>query len=135
MVTRSDEAFDFIVSGAGSAGAVVAARLSESGSHRVLLLEAGPPDTNPWIHIPLGFAKTYVDERVNWKFESAPHPQFNNRRIYVPRGKTLGGTSSINGHGLRASPGLQSVAAKGLRRWDWDSVLPFLEGGEPAAWP
>jgi choline dehydrogenase-like flavoprotein len=66
------EIFDFIVSGAGSAGAVVAARLSESGRHRVLLLEAGPPDTNAWIHIPLGFAKTYVDARVNWKFESAP---------------------------------------------------------------
>src|SRR5215510_4781373 len=95
---RNDgDTFDFIVSGAGSAGAVVAARLSESGRYRVLLLEAGPRDTNPWIHIPLGFAKNYVDERVNWKFESAPQPQFNNRRIYVPRGKTLGGTSSING--------------------------------------
>src|SRR5262245_5644663 len=91
------ETFDFIVSGAGSAGAVVAARLAESGRYRVLLLEAGPPDTNAWIHIPLGFAKTYVDARVNWKFESAPQGQFNNRRIYVPRGKTLGGTSSING--------------------------------------
>src|SRR6476660_727363 len=67
------------------------------GRYRVLLLEAGPPDTNPWIHIPLGFARTYVDERVNWKFLSAPQPQFNNRRIYVPRGKALGGTSSING--------------------------------------
>ena len=54
-------------------------------------------DTNPWIHIPLGFAKTNVDARVNWKFESAPQPQLNNRQIYVPRGKTLGGTSSING--------------------------------------
>src|SRR5215471_21497315 len=94
---KGDETFDFIVSGAGSAGAVVAARLSESGRYRVLLLEAGPPDTNPWIHIPLGFAKTYVDERVNWKFQSAPQPQFNNRSIYVPRGKTLGGTSSFNG--------------------------------------
>ncbi|HEX4892664.1 MAG TPA: GMC family oxidoreductase N-terminal domain-containing protein, partial [Hyphomicrobiaceae bacterium] len=91
------ETFDFIVSGAGSAGAVVAARLSEDGRYRVLLLEAGPPDRSPWIHIPLGFAKTYVDARVNWKFESAPQPQLNNRQIYVPRGKTLGGTSSING--------------------------------------
>ena len=113
-----DETFDFIVSGAGSAGAVVAARLSESGRHRVLLLEAGPPDTNPWIHIPLGFAKTYVDERVNWKFESAPQPQFNNRRIYVPRGKTLGGTSSINGMVyMRGHPqDYDRVAPKGLRR-------------------
>ncbi|MBX9702275.1 MAG: GMC family oxidoreductase N-terminal domain-containing protein, partial [Acetobacteraceae bacterium] len=89
--------FDFIVTGAGSAGAAVAARLSENGRHSVLLLEAGPPDTNPWIHIPLGFARTYVNPAVNWKFETAPHPQLNNRVMYAPRGKTLGGTSSING--------------------------------------
>ena len=69
------ETYDFIVTGAGSAGCVLAARLSESGRYRVLLLEAGPPDRNPWIHIPLGFAKTYVNPAVNWKFESAPQPQ------------------------------------------------------------
>jgi len=126
-MTTSDgnETFDFIVSGAGSAGAVVAARLSESGRYRVLLLEAGPPDTNPWIHIPLGFAKTYVDERVNWKFESAPQPQFNNRRIYVPRGKTLGGTSSINGMVyMRGHPqDYNDWRQRGCVGWDWDSVL------------
>ena len=96
-MAAAEDAYDYIVTGAGSAGCVVAARLSESGRHRVLLLEAGPPDSNPWIHIPLGFASTYVDPAVNWKFESAPQPQLGNRRIYVPRGKTLGGTSSING--------------------------------------
>ena len=129
---QSDETFDFIVSGAGSAGAVVAARLSESGRYRVLLLEAGPPDTNPWIHIPLGFAKTYVDERVNWKFESAPQPQFNNRRIYVPRGKTLGGTSSINGMVyMRGHPrDYDEWRQRGCVGWDWDSVLPFFKKAE-----
>jgi choline dehydrogenase-like flavoprotein len=128
----ADEAFDFVVSGAGSAGAVVAARLSECGRHRVLLLEAGPPDTNPWIHIPLGFAKTYVDERVNWKFLSAPQAQFNNRRIYVPRGKTLGGTSSINGMVyMRGHPqDYNQWRQSGCVGWDWDSVLPFFKRAE-----
>jgi choline dehydrogenase-like flavoprotein len=126
------DTFDFIVSGAGSAGAVVAARLSESGRHRVLLLEAGPPDTNPWIHIPLGFAKTYVDERLNWKFESAPQPQFDNRRIYVPRGKTLGGTSSINGMVyMRGHPrDYDGWRQRGCVGWDWDSVLHFFKKAE-----
>ena len=128
----ADDTFDFVVSGAGSAGAVVAARLSEGGRHRVLLLEAGPPDTNPWIHIPLGFAKTYVDERVNWKFQSAPQPQFNNRRIYVPRGKTLGGTSSINGMVyMRGHPqDYNQWRQRGCVGWDWDSVLPFFKKAE-----
>jgi len=128
-MSETGENFDFIVSGAGSAGAVVAARLSENGSYRVLLLEAGPPDTNPWIHIPLGFAKTYVDPRVNWKFESAPQPQFANRRIYAPRGKTLGGTSSINGMVyMRGHPrDYDEWRQRGCEGWDWDSVLPFFK--------
>ncbi|MGZ5165752.1 MAG: GMC family oxidoreductase N-terminal domain-containing protein, partial [Burkholderiales bacterium] len=91
------ETYDFIVTGAGSAGCAVAGRLAESGRYRVLLLEAGPPDRNPWIHIPLGYSKTYVDPKVNWKFETEPQPQMHNRRLYLPRGKTLGGSSSING--------------------------------------
>ena len=128
-MAASDESFDFIVSGAGSAGAAVAARLSESGQHRVLLLEAGPPDTNPWIHIPLGFAKTYVDASVNWKLESAPQAQLNGRQIYVPRGKTLGGTSSINGMVyMRGHPrDYDEWRQRGCVGWDWDSVLPFFK--------
>jgi choline dehydrogenase len=131
-MSNGNETFDFIVSGAGSAGAVVAARLSESGRYRVLLLEAGPPDTSPWIHIPLGFARTYVDARVNWKFESAPQPQFNNRRIYVPRGKTLGGTSSINGMVyMRGHPqDYNEWRQRGCVGWDWDSVLFFFKKAE-----
>ena len=91
------DTYDFIVTGAGSAGCAIARRLADGGQHRVLLLEAGPPDKNPWIHIPLGYAKTYVDPAVNWKFETEPQPQMENRRLYLPRGKTLGGSSSING--------------------------------------
>jgi len=121
--------FDFIVAGAGSAGAAVAARLSESGRHSVLLLEAGPPDRNPWIHIPLGFSKTYVDPKVNWKFESVPQPQFGGRRMYVPRGKTLGGTSSINGMVyMRGHPrDYDDWRQRGCTGWDWDSVLPYFK--------
>jgi choline dehydrogenase len=122
------ETYDFIVTGAGSAGAVVASRLSESGQHTVLLLEAGPPDTNPWIHIPLGFAKTFINPDVNWKFESAPQPTLDNRRLYLPRGKTLGGTSSINGmvyiRGNHAD--YDEWRQRGCAGWDWDSVLPYF---------
>jgi choline dehydrogenase len=121
--------FDFIVTGAGSAGAAVAGRLSESGKYTVLLLEAGPPDTNPWIHVPLGFAKTYVNPKVNWKFESAPQPQLGNRRIYAPRGKTLGGSSSINGMVyIRGNHrDYDDWRQRGCEGWDWDSVLPFFK--------
>lgn len=134
-MSSTDEIFDYIVTGAGSAGAAVAARLSESGRYRVLLLEAGPPDTNPWIHIPLGFAKTYVDPRVNWKFESAPHPQLNNRQIYVPRGKTLGGTSSINGMVyMRGHPNdYDGWRQRGCVGWDWDNVLPYFRKAQNQA--
>jgi choline dehydrogenase len=126
------DVYDFIVTGAGSAGCVVAARLSESGKHRVLLLEAGPPDRNPWIHIPLGFAKTYINPAVNWKFESAPQPQLGNRRLYLPRGKTLGGSSSINGMVyMRGSHGdYDEWRQRGCDGWDWDSVLPYFKKAE-----
>ena len=128
----SGSSFDYIVTGAGSAGAVVASRLSESGRFRVLLLEAGPPDTNPWIHIPLGFAKTFVDPKVNWKFESAPQARLDNRQLYLPRGKTLGGTSSINGmvyiRGNHAD--YDEWRQRGCEGWDWDSVLPFFKKAE-----
>ena len=126
------EDFDYIVTGAGSAGCVVAARLSESGRHRVLLLEAGPPDTNPWIHIPLGFARTYVNPKVNWQFETAPQPQLNNRQLYLPRGKTLGGSSSINGMVyIRGNHGdYDEWRQRGCDGWDWDSVLPYFKKAE-----
>lgn len=91
----ADEA-DYVVVGGGSAGAAVVQRLAEAG-HSVLLLEAGPPDRNPWIHVPMGFAKTFLDPRVNWKYVSDPEPNVGGRKIYWPRGKVLGGSSAING--------------------------------------
>ena len=129
------EEFDYIVTGAGSAGCVVAARLSENGRYRVLLLEAGGKDSNAWIHIPLGFARTYVNPRVNWKFETQPQPQLNNRLLYLPRGKTLGGSSSINGMVyIRGNHGdYDEWRQRGCEGWDWDSVLPYFRKAENQA--
>ncbi len=91
------ESFDYIIVGAGSAGCVLANRLSADPNHRVLLLEAGPKDTNPWIHVPIGYYRTIVDPRTAWSFETEPEPHLDNRKITWPRGKVLGGSSSING--------------------------------------
>jgi choline dehydrogenase len=126
------DTYDFIVTGAGSAGCAVAGRLAESRQYRVLLLEAGPPDKNPWIHIPLGYAKTYVDPAVNWMFETEPQPQMNGRRLYLPRGKTLGGSSSINGMlYVRGNHGdYDEWRQRGCVGWDWDSVLPYFKKAE-----
>ena len=127
-----DNTYDFIVTGAGSAGCAVAGRLSENSRYRILLLEAGTRDTNPWIHIPLGYTKTYTDPRVNWMFESEPEAQLNGRTLYQPRGKVLGGTSSINGMVyMRGTPtDYDGWRQKGCEGWDWDSVLPFFKKAE-----
>jgi choline dehydrogenase len=131
MATDVDT-FDYIVTGAGSAGCVVAARLSESGRHHVLLLEAGGKDRNPWIHIPMGFSRVYADPRVNWMYESEPERQLNGRALYQPRGKVLGGTSSINGmvymRGNAAD--YDEWRQRGCTGWDWDSVLPYFKKAE-----
>ena len=126
------ESFDYIVTGAGSAGCAVAARLSESGQYRVLLLEAGGKDRNPWIHIPMGFSRVYANPRVNWMYESEPEAQLGGRRLYQPRGKVLGGTSSINGmvymRGNAAD--YDEWRQRGCTGWDWDSVLPYFKKAE-----
>src|SRR5579864_5483532 len=128
----SNDTYDFIVTGAGSAGCAVAGRLSESGKYRVLLLEAGTKDTNPWIHIPLGYTKTYTDPRVNWMFDSEPEKELNGRTLYQPRGKVLGGTSSINGMVyMRGTPtDYDGWRQKGCEGWGYDDVLPFFKKAE-----
>jgi choline dehydrogenase len=126
------ETYDFIVTGAGSAGCPVAARLSESGKYRVLVLEAGPPDSYRWIHIPLGYTRTFTNPRYNWMFDSEPEPQLNGRVLYQPRGKVLGGTSSINGMVyMRGTPAdYDNWRQRGCEGWDWDNVLPFFKKAE-----
>jgi len=91
------QSFDYVIVGAGSAGCVLAARLTEEGRSSVLLIEAGGKDSSFWIHIPVGYGRTITDPRVNWKFETEPAPALGGRNIYWPRGKVLGGSSSING--------------------------------------
>jgi choline dehydrogenase len=131
-VAGQADTYDFIVTGAGSAGCVLAARLSESGRYRVLLLEAGGKDTSFWIHVPMGYAKTFVDPRVNWKFESEPEKELNGRTMYQPRGKVLGGTSSINGmiymRGNAAD--YDQWRQFGNEGWDYESVLPYFRKAE-----
>ena len=124
--------FDFIVTGAGSAGCVMAARLSEDGKYRVLLLEAGGKDSYPWIHIPLGYAKLFNNPAVNWMFDSEPEEELENRTMYQPRGKVLGGTSSINGMiYMRGTPSdYDEWRQRGCEGWSWDDVLPYFGKAE-----
>ena len=122
------ETFDFIIIGAGSAGCVLANRLTESSRHRVLLLEAGGEDRSLWIHIPVGYGKLFDAPSVNWLYHSEPEPELNGRMMFQPRGKVLGGTSAING----------LIYTRGTRRdfdhwrqlgnvgWGYDDILPFF---------
>ncbi|HEV3286428.1 MAG TPA: GMC family oxidoreductase N-terminal domain-containing protein, partial [Steroidobacteraceae bacterium] len=88
--------YDYIVVGAGSAGCVLANRLSADPAQRVLLLEAGGSDRTPWIQVPIGYGRTFNDPRYNWMYEAQSDPALDNRRTFWPRGKVLGGSSSIN---------------------------------------
>ncbi len=124
--------YDYIVVGAGSAGAVLAGRLSEDPAVRVLLLEAGPPDRSIWIHLPIGYGKTMWSPRYNWCYYTDPDANMNGRRIYWPRGKTLGGSSSINGliyiRGQRQD--YDHWAALGNTGWSYDELLPYFVRAE-----
>ena len=126
------EEFDYVIVGAGSAGCVLANRLSASGRHSVLLLEAGPKDTNLWIHVPLGYGKLFKDKTVNWMYQTEPEPGLNGRSIFQPRGKVLGGSSSINGlvyiRGQRED--FERWRQRGNAGWGYDDVLPYFRKAE-----
>jgi choline dehydrogenase len=133
MAAMTQEAsFDYIVVGAGSAGCVLANRLTASGRHRVLLLEAGGHDRHLWIHIPLGYGKLFADARVNWLYRTEPEPELNNRQVIQPRGKVLGGSSSINGLlYLRGQPAdYDHWRQLGNSGWSFDDVLPYFRRAE-----
>jgi len=136
MATRQDLAerieADFIVVGAGSAGCAVAARLSEDPATRVVLLEAGGEDKNRWIHIPLGFGKTFADPSVNWCYETEPDPGAADRRVFWPRGKVLGGSSSINGmvYIRGQAEDFDHWRQLGNAGWSFDDVLPYFKRAE-----
>jgi choline dehydrogenase len=127
-----DGEFDYVIVGAGSAGCVLANRLSASGKYSVLLLEAGPRDTNPWIHVPLGYGKLFKEKAVNWMYQTEPEPGLNGRSVFQPRGKTLGGSSSING--LLYIRGQHEDYDRWRQRgnvgWGYDDVLPYFKKAE-----
>src|SRR5487761_109337 len=97
MSMHSRESFDYVIVGGGTAGCVLAARLSEDPGTRVCVLEAGPPDHHPFIHVPALVGAAIALSAINWRFTTAPQPHLANRRIAVPRGRVLGGSGSING--------------------------------------
>ena len=129
------DSFDYIVVGAGSAGCVLADRLTASGRHRVLLLEAGGHDRNVWIHIPLGYGKLFTNSKVNWLYSSEPEAELDNRQIIQPRGKVLGGSSSINGLlYIRGQPAdFDRWRQLGNSGWSFEDVLPYFRRAEDQA--
>lgn len=124
--------FDFIIVGAGSAGCVLANRLTENGKFTVLLLEAGGSDLHPWVWIPIGYGKAFYHKGLNWMYETAPDPALNDRRIYWPRGRVMGGSSSINAMVyIRGQPAdFDDWEAMGNPGWGWNDVLPYFKKSE-----
>ena len=133
MNTVSHQTYDFVIVGAGSAGCVLGNRLSASGEFSVLILEAGPMDRNLLIHIPAGVYKVYRDRKINWNYSTEVEPELDDRRIDTPRGRVVGGSSSINsmvymrGHPLDYD---RWAAAYGLDAWTYDQCLPYFKSGE-----
>ncbi|GAA0604682.1 GMC family oxidoreductase N-terminal domain-containing protein [Craurococcus roseus] len=121
-----DDIPDYLVVGGGSAGCVVAARLSEDPTVRVTLLEAGPEDRDVWIHVPAGYARLFASGRYDWKFATEPEPELADRAVAWPRGRVLGGSGSVNGLVfLRGSPrDYDRWAQAGARGWSYEDVLP-----------
>jgi choline dehydrogenase len=124
--------FDYIIVGAGSAGCVLAERLSAGGNDRILVLEAGGTDRRFWIKTPIGYGRTFADSAVNWKYMTAPNPGLNGRSIYWPRGRVIGGSSSINAlvycRGMPAD--FDDWRGMGNVGWGWEDVRPYFERSE-----
>jgi choline dehydrogenase len=124
--------FDYIIVGAGSAGCVLANRLSADGKYSVLLLEAGPEDSHLWIHIPLGYGRLFKEKAVNWMYQTEPEPGLNGRNVFQPRGKVLGGSSSINGllYVRGQHEDYDRWRQHGNLGWGFDDVLPYFKKAE-----
>jgi len=124
--------FDYIIVGAGSAGCVLANRLTADGKHSVLLLEAGPEDSHLWIHIPLGYGRLFKEKAVNWMYQTEPEPGLNGRNVFQPRGKVLGGSSSINGllYVRGQHEDYDRWRQHGNLGWGFDDVLPYFKKAE-----
>lgn len=127
--------FDYVIVGAGSAGCVLANRLSADGKHSVLLLEAGPKDSHIWIHIPLGYGRLFKEKTVNWMYQTEPEPGLGGRTVFQPRGKVLGGSSSINGllYVRGQHEDYDRWRQHGNLGWGFDDVLPYFKKAENQA--
>ncbi len=130
------EEFDYIIVGAGTAGCVLANRLTENGKHSVLLLEAGGSDRSIWIQMPIGYGRTFFDKRINWMYDTEPVEALGGRRSYWPRGKVIGGSGSINAMVyVRGQPhDFEDWKAAGNPGWGWDDILPFFKKSEDFDW-
>jgi choline dehydrogenase len=124
--------FDYVIVGAGSAGCVLANRLTADGKYSVLLLEAGPEDRNLWIHVPLGYGKLFKEKTVNWMYQTEPEPGLGGRSVFQPRGKVLGGSSSINGllYVRGQHEDYDRWRQRGNLGWGFDDVLPYFRKAE-----
>src|SRR5215831_7008089 len=131
-VAEIEGSFDLIIVGAGSAGCVLANRLTASGEHRVLVLEAGPDSRHPWLHIPVGYGRLLADRRFNWCYATEPQPHCHDRQVIAPRGKVLGGSSAINGliyiRGQAAD--FDHWRQLGNAGWSYEDVLPYFRKAE-----
>jgi choline dehydrogenase len=130
------EEFDYIIVGAGTAGCVLANRLTEDGKYTVLLLEAGGSDRSFWIQVPIGYGRTFFDKRINWMYDTEPVAALGGRRSYWPRGKVIGGSGSINAMVyVRGQPhDFDDWKALGNQGWGWDDVLPYFKKSEDFDW-
>jgi len=130
--TLNSETYDFVIVGAGSAGCVLANRLTASGRHRVLLLEAGPDSRHPWLRIPLGYGKLFTDQRFNWCYTTEPQPGCHGRNIIAPRGRVLGGSSSINGliYIRGQAEDFDHWRQLGNAGWGAEELLPYFRMSE-----
>ena len=128
MADSSGSVFDYVIVGAGTAGCVMAARLSENAQNRVALIEAGPPDRHPFIHVPALVGAAIAQKHLNWRFMTAPQPNLNGRKIPIPRGRVVGGSGSINGMVyFRGQPqDFEDWAAAGNPGWSFSEVLPYF---------
>jgi len=126
------ETFDYVIVGAGAAGSILANRLSEDGKSTVCVLEAGPSDWHPFLHIPAGFIKVLFDPAFTWQFSSEPTDNTKGRRIPIPQGRTLGGSTAINGLAYnRGQPrDFDAWAAAGNKWWGYADVLPYFKRSE-----
>jgi choline dehydrogenase len=131
-ISNTIDAFDYVIVGAGAAGAILANRLTEDGRTTVCLLEAGPRDWHPYLHIPSGFIKVLFNPAFTWQFSSEPTANTNDRRIPIPQGRTLGGSTSINGLAYnRGQPSdFDEWAATGNPEWRYEDVLPYFKRSE-----